>query len=349
MPPRGVTRCAASPIRNVLSRRKSSAICAANEKAPILSICGSSSGYAGAEPDQLQQPLLGRSRPPARPRDPSTRRRASGRPLRRAGTGPHGIGTDDAVDAVPMLADHVPERRPEQRGRRPRRGDRGPAWGCQSAAHGAVRTVGRDEVASAHHPLVPARHIPQNGMHAVGRVVHADDLGRELGSRPAVGTQMAQHHGLEVILRRARRLDGAEEDGLLRYRHADLDRGTRLGACERLALQHQPARVDRACAHLLLEPPHADQLHGAGADGGRPRQLRRLGAPLDERDRMPWRASSRAVASPAGPAAHDQHRHVVFEFHGLHRTDRSPSDSVYSERHLVLRWTPCQVNTVGLP
>ena len=91
VPPRGVTRWAASPIRNALSRRKSSAICAANENAPIRSICGSAPGRrrrAGSARSAAPR----RSRPPARRRDPSTRRRASGRPLRRAGRAPGASG-----------------------------------------------------------------------------------------------------------------------------------------------------------------------------------------------------------------------------------------------------------------
>ena len=140
-------------------------------------------GYAGAEPDQLHQPLLvevGRLLDlgiPVHAVEPAVVPSGGQEEA-------HGIGTDDAVDAVPMLADHVPERRPEQ-GRDDLREVVGASHGdAQSAAHGAVRTVGRDEVAGAHDPLVPARRIPHDGMHAVGPVVHADDLGRESARAP---------------------------------------------------------------------------------------------------------------------------------------------------------------------
>ena len=346
VPPRGVTRWAASPIRNVLSRRKSSAICAANEKAPILSICGSSSGTPAPSRISCSQPLLvevGRLLDlgiPVHAVEPAVVPSGGQEEA-------HGIGTDDAVDAVPMLADHVPERRPEQRG-----DDLGEvigalAWGCPERGARCCAHRPPRRGSGPHDPLVArSLHPAETACTPSGPLSTLTISVANSARASAVGAQVAQHHGLEVILRRARRLDGAEEDGLLRYRHADLDRGTGVGACERLALQHQPARVDRACAHLLLQPPHADQLHGAGADGGRPRQLRRLGAPLDEQRSDAVACELEGGRESCRPGAHDQHRHVVFEFMSH---CKSPSDSVYFEIHLVLRWTPCQVNTVGLP
>jgi hypothetical protein len=188
VPPRGVTRCAASPMRKIRP-----------DSEPVRELGGEREGadtvdpdrqigHTGADADQSGQPV-GREfrrilqlRIELVPVPPSVA--AAGRDER---------ALADAVDAVPVRTEHLPQRRGEQGGRAGRE-PIGPAHrDAGGPPHRAAGTVGADDVSGVHDPGRAGRGVAQDGPYGVRAVGKVDQLRAQqhlgTGQRPQVVEQ----------------------------------------------------------------------------------------------------------------------------------------------------------------
>ena len=174
----------------------------------------------------------------------------------------------------------------------------------------AADAVGGDQVAGAD----PAA-VAQCDLDAVGAALDAHDLDTAVKPRVRQRAQMLLEHRLEMVLRRARRSDRAEDGALRAGREAHLDGlpGRRRGEGGRRP--GAPLHVHLARAHLPLEPPGAQQLHRRGADPGGPREIRQQVPPLQHERLDPRPGQRDRRRQPCRPGADHQHRDVLLPFH----------------------------------
>ena len=150
VPPRGVTRCAASPIRNASPPRKRSA--SATPKSNAHRRARSRSAGRGRPPLRGSTRVIRSSVSPLERRRPSCPRASPS--IQRSGW-PAGIGTagglaGDEVDAVAVRADELPQRGAEEDRQPLVESVRSPRVGMPSASRTVLRdAVGGDQVAGA--------------------------------------------------------------------------------------------------------------------------------------------------------------------------------------------------------
>ena len=245
-------------------------------------------GHARREPDELR----GRARPALRGEQPAVGGAGGQQDAGRLAPG-------QRVEEVAVRADDVPQRRADQRRladqhvvgavhRDPRR-----------AAHRALRAVGRDHVARLDGALRAGAHVAERGARATQR----GDLRAE---QHAVRGDLREEQRLDVVLRDAGRLDGAQDAALRPARVPDADRVARRGGRERLGLEHGEVDVRAARAHGVLQPPAAHQLHRAQAEDGRPRVRGQDAAALDEQRGDAVARELDRGREPGRPGAGDQ-------------------------------------------
>ena len=318
VPPRGVARWAASPTRNVLPERNRSATCAAKVKLPIRSIRGSRPG--SPEAVRIRSAMASR-RQPARQAGAGLAHHAVEPAVAQAAGQQDalGLGMLDRVEPVAALPRDRPQGCVEQRGHGLDQVVGSVHGDPQGAPDGAVGPVGGHHVARVHGP-VPAG-VAQGDPHTVAAVVHAHDLGAQRHARSGQRTQVAQQHGLQVVLRDARRRGRADHRALLGRGDAQVLDGAG-GLAERAAVPLLPLDVRAAGPDLLLQAPGAHQLHRAQGHHGRPGQARQLGPAFDQQGLDALAGEGDGGGQAGGTGSDDQDGHAR---RGLGRSTSAPS------------------------
>ena len=126
----------------------------------------------------------------------------------------------DGVDAVAVLADDLPQRRPEDRGDDVAEAVAAAHGDAERSADRAARAVGGDEVAGADGAHVAARDVAQHDLDALRLVADLHRLGVEVNAARAEGAQVLEQDGLEMILGHAGWCGRAEQGGLRARRDA---------------------------------------------------------------------------------------------------------------------------------
>ena len=241
----------------------------------------------------------------------------------------------DGVDAVAVLADDLPQRRPEDR-----RDDVAEAVGSahgdpEPAADRAARAVGGHEVTGADGADVAARDVAQHDLDALWQAPHLDHLGVEVHAGAGEGAQVLEQHGLEVILRHAGGCGRAEQGGLLARRDAGRPHRPVGHRGQGAGQPSVPLDVDGFGADGVLDAPGADELHRAQAHRGRPGQRRQLGPALDEHGLHAEAREGDGGRQPGRAGAHDDDRNVF----GVHGHSHFVGQYVFHK-------TSCQANIV---
>ena len=215
-----------------------------------------------------------------------------------------------------MLADHVPQRRAEQRCGALHEVVRTDQGDAERTAHRAARAVGRHHVAGVHGAQRPRAHVAEANAGAVRAREDPAQLGPECDASARCGAQVLEQQRLEVVLRHAGGRRGADHAALLRVRIADGDRRAGGGVGERLGLEHAPVDVDAARADPGLEPPRPHELHRAQAERGGARVRGEQRPALDEQAGNVVSRQLDRGRQPGRAGADHQHGNVV-ERHGV--------------------------------
>ena len=309
-------------MRNALPTRKRSAIAAENVKVVLSTTRTGRSNDAGGGSDPSDQLFCCRLACPFHSRIPAE---AVNPPVAEAGreerAGRRRIGD---IDPVPVPADDVPQRRPDDR----REGvhdviDRGHP-DAQALPDDAVRAVGPDDipgqdgaadsrVASAKPKFVASR--------SRSYVLDGDS---EFDPRGRKALQVLEQDRLKVVLRCSGRPGRTELSTLDCRRVADVDQRARgrLGQCRRQ--QHPPFDVVTAGPNLVLEAPGAEQLHRSEADYGRARVGEDSGRTVHDQGLDPGAGEGDRGDQPGGTRSHNGHRPAVglTNWQGRHQLKR---------------------------